>query len=333
METKLKLVFLAPLGYSIPPKKYGGAERVIYYQIKELIKRGHQITLFCYEHDEELDKLGVTVYSGFRKGEQLIVELLARQAWLQEQDVLLDNSPGTLPSRIFHNKILTLSFTHGMGNPGQGYAIPMTEDQKARWKADKLKCSDYVLFNGFDLNDYPRSEEKQGYALFIGKLNEIKGVSYFVELCNKYGIKGKVAGQAHDPHGTGYATKWLKEIEKSPQLEWVGEVGGQEKIDLIQKADCFIFPTIVREACPLAPIEAMLCGTPTATWDIGPMREIVSSGVNGYVSPVMDIVFLYDAYVKCLDLKKENVAKFTSFKFNIYNIINHLETILENLLI
>ena len=190
MRTKMNIVVLAPLGYAIPPKKYGGAERVVYYQIKELAKRGHKITVFCYEYNEILEELDVDIVSGFRKGELLLSHLGSKEPWLKKQDFLMDHTAGNIPSKILHKIIPTLSFTHGMGKPGSGMVVAVPVDQHARWIADGYSYAELVLHTMIEYPNYDKAVIISGdgdlYCLIEHLKKQYKFKKLIIPNRNKY---------------------------------------------------------------------------------------------------------------------------------------------------
>ena len=130
-----------------------------------------------------------------------------------------------------------------------------------------VKIYGFFVYNGIDLNEYQFSDVKEDYLLFLGLLNWHKGINYAIDVAEKTNQKLIIAGPIFN--WTYYTKEIEPRIKNNPNIQYVGEVGGQQKQDLLKKAKCFLFPTSWEEPFGLVMIEAMACGTPVLAFPNG----------------------------------------------------------------
>ena len=146
----------------------------------------------------------------------------------------------------------------------------------------------FFVHNGINLNEYQFSEVKEDYLLFLGLVSESKGINYAIDVAEKSDQKLIIAGQINN---WAYYTKEVEPIIKNnPNIEYVGEVGGQQKQDLLKKAKCLLFPTSCQEAFGLVMIEAMACGTPVLAFPNGAVPEVMKGFPDLICSSVDEMV-------------------------------------------
>lgn len=286
----MKILSLGPVVFPMPPVLYGGAERGVFWLLTELIRAGHEITV--------IGAVG-TLLPGAKIYTVCANEAKLPSFWAKENfelggfDFIMDHTATHILSPLIIGdgyRGPLLLFFHGTHGPGNvGLSVPLSQDQLLKWdqKSDGFRGSE-VCYPGISKKAHPFNPTPYDFVLFLGKINEIKGALEFVDFCERVQVKGVLAGPPHNPWGTNYVDRVLEVAKQSEWVDWIGEVGGDTKLDLLQKAACLVFPTKVREACPMAPIEAMMCGTPVLTWDIGPMREVVGVA-GGCVAPHLSV--------------------------------------------
>ena len=163
--------------------------------------------------------------------------------------------------------------------------------------AGKINWYDVVIPNYFDLNDFDFCEEKKDYMLFLGRVFDGKGINIAVDMCNRIGVKLKVAGQLAEEYA-----HWAD--GKTPEnVEYMGYAGVEERNKLMRDAKAIICPSTFLEPFAGVQVEAMLCGTPVISSDWGAFSEVNIEGKTGYRCRTMgDFV---SAGRKCLDLQIE----------------------------
>lgn len=139
-----------------------------------------------------------------------------------------------------------------------------------------------TIHHGIDLSLYPLQERKREYLSFLGRIAPAKGTHLAIEIAKKAGIPLKIAGEVQ-PIYRSYWEATVKPMVDGKFIEYVGEVGMEEKIELLSQSLAMVFPVQWDEPFGLVMIEAMACGTPVLALPGGSVREVVKDGVNGYV--------------------------------------------------
>jgi glycosyltransferase involved in cell wall biosynthesis len=139
-----------------------------------------------------------------------------------------------------------------------------------------------TIHHGIDPSLYPLQEKKREYLSFLGRIAPAKGTHLAIEIAKKAGIPLKIAGEVQ-PIYRSYWEGTVKPLVDGKFIEYVGEVGMEEKIELLSQSLAMVFPVQWDEPFGLVMIEAMACGTPVLATPGGSVREVVKEGVNGYV--------------------------------------------------
>jgi glycosyltransferase involved in cell wall biosynthesis len=138
-----------------------------------------------------------------------------------------------------------------------------------------------TVYHSIDTKTYAFSPEPQGYALYLGRITEDKGVHHAIAAAKEAGIQLLVVGTSYPSEGY-----WSEKIEPhvdGSTVRFLGPADLKRKIELLQGAKVLLFPTLYDEVFGLVMIEAMACGTPTIGFDNGAVSEIVEDGQTGYV--------------------------------------------------
>ena len=287
----------------VPPKYYGGIERVIYWLTKELAAMGHRIYFFgpygsevpfaekifyLTDHNGDINK---HVSDGSLKvpGDTDIIHLHGLASIDSDFPVLktihgypfLEN--GTVCVDKYDRfdeycSFLSNAHRNACGRPDNPY-----------------------VYNGLDLNDYIYSEDKDEYFLFLGKVDwNVKGLSVALKIAVNQNLKLIIAGDFIDDS--------FYEMELKPRLtkdiQYIGPVGGKEKANLMAKARALLFPTLWPEPFGLVAIEAMASGTPVLTSINGAMPEIMRHGVTGFMARTEEEMEGQIKYIDQIDPKK-----------------------------
>jgi len=140
---------------------------------------------------------------------------------------------------------------------------------------------DRVIPNFFDPDDFPNCGKGDGcYLLFLGRLVQRKGLHVAAQIAERLGTKLVIAGPGAVDHGPGYVNS--PEVGVRGNVEYVGEVGIQQRAELLEGAEALLCPTLYLEPFGGVAVEAMLAGTPAVSTDFGAFRETVETGVTGY---------------------------------------------------
>lgn len=257
-----------------------------------MFMRGHDVFLYAGEDNEARCTEHVTCITkeeqarhGFSGPEDYLnIDFNAAQPWtafntsviqqlgkrLEPRDLIcvITGSP-TMPIAQAFPQNITVEF--GVGYSGISHHHRVFESYAWRnfvYGYHKMDGAFYdtVIPNYFEVDDFPRGAEPQGYYLFIGRLNANKGLSIAQDVCKRLELPLKVAGPG-DFSGYG---------------EYVGVVGPKERGELMSKAVATFVPTMYVPPFEGVHIESLLCGTPVITTDFGVFSETVEQGVNGF---------------------------------------------------
>jgi len=303
IANRLRIAQVAPLAERVPPRKYGGTERVVAALTDELVRRGHEVTLFASGDSETLARLEAIVPVGLRlmPGTQmprdhypaLMAELGQVYARAGEFD-LIHNHNDYFAFPLAHlSHTPTLTTLHGRLDlptlPVIYTAYPkapvnsISMDQRyplpqAHWVGN--------VYNGVDLSHFTMGDGSGGYFAFLGRISSDKGIAQAIEIARRTGIPLKIAAKIDDDQPDYY--DWIKEDLNGPLVEWIGEISEHDKSAFLGNARALLFPVQWPEPFGLALAEAMACGTPVLATPYGAVPEVVVNGVTGFVCATTD---------------------------------------------
>jgi glycosyltransferase involved in cell wall biosynthesis len=139
-----------------------------------------------------------------------------------------------------------------------------------------------TIHHGIDPSPYPVDRKKQPYFSFLGRIAPAKGTHLAIEIAKKAGIPLKIAGEIQPTYESYWESKVKPHID-GKFIEYLGEMGLKEKIDLLGNSMAMLFPIQWHEPFGLVMIEAMACGTPVLALPAGSVNEVVKEGVSGHV--------------------------------------------------
>lgn len=295
----MKIAQIADIIERVPPKKYGGTERVVYALTEGLVKKGHDVTLFATADSITSAKLVSAYPKALREAK--IKDLYSPNYWrllnvglayqLQgEFDIIHDhNGFLSLPTANVSQTPVVMTL-HGafddsnrkifsaLNNP---YFVTISDAQ-----ALSSTNLNYVgtVYNGLDMDDYPFSSDPDNYLLFVGRISKEKGVHHAIDAALKLNLPLIIAAKLDEaqPDDMKYFKTYIKPKLRG-KIRWVGEIEEGERNKLMSKALCFLHPVTWPEPFGLTLIESMACGTPVVAFNQGSIPEIVAHGLTGFV--------------------------------------------------
>lgn len=249
----MRVVLVAPASITVPPKKYGGTERDVYWLAKGLSEKNHKVTVLAKKGSYINDKVDIIEIPAGISGKEALSYL-----------------PKKFDIVNFHKNISfepDFPYLHSLhGNCKKEEFLPQNTTFVSKKHAEN-HGGKYYIYNGLDLSDYEFSDLHKGYFSFIGKINsDYKNSSYAVSLAKKLRFDLKLAGG------------WRPSFRNN--INYLGKVGGQNKIDFLKNAKALIFPTAWEEPMGLVVIESLACGAPVIVSDRGAMPELVNEEVG-----------------------------------------------------
>ncbi len=330
IDQPLRVGLIATPWYSIPPNGYGGVERVVAWLVNELAALGHEITVigagtstlqgvrYLATYDEP-PKRGTSETHVQSIHALEAVRLLAEVG----VDIVHDHScvgpvaasGHTAPTIVTaHSPVTGVHARYYQCFSRVARLVAISETQRSLADANVSIPWAGTVYNGIPMNDYPFQATKKDYALWLGKMTSEKAPDLAIQAARAAGIPLILAGKCVGPDDLDYFDEQIKPL-LGPDIEWVGEVSGTYKLDLIAQAHCLIFPLRWNEPFGLVMVEAMACGTPVVAMDNGAASELVLHGVTGYLCDAPDELASWIPRVDELDpvlCRKHVEAHFTS---------------------
>lgn len=261
----MKIVQVAPNIIPIPGS--GGIERVVFNLSYELVKRGHEV--YVYASVGSNSKAIIIPY-GYRGYKKRNIKEFILQTLPDDIDIIHDHTHGLVIGHE-HLRIPTLSTIHTETGLNMSVAYPVYVSKTKLLQSTNKKIGAYV-HNGIDLESYTYSEKKDDYLLYLGRIDKGKGVEDAIKLGERTGIETIIAGPVWDGN---FFKKIHNRIDRAPNITHVGEVHGEEKQNLLNRAKWLVFPNESQEQFGLVLIEALACGTPVAAYGRGAVPEIL----------------------------------------------------------
>ena len=322
----MKIAQVAPLYESVPPKYYGGTERVVSYLTEELVRLGHDVTLFASGDSETAARLVPVTPRSLRLDERcvdqlahhvLLLERVSRAA--AEFDVVhyhIDYLHFPLSRSRPHPHVTTLHGRLDMPDLAPLYeefrempVVSISNSQRqplpwANWQA--------TVYHGLP-PDLLRFHPEQGrYLAFIGRFSPEKGADQAIEIAKRARIPLKLAAKV-DRVDEEYFEREIKPLLSDPLLEYVGEIGEAEKNDFLGQAYALLFPIDWPEPFGLVMIEAMACGTPIIAYRQGSVEEVMEEGRSGFI--VQDLEDAVHAVGQVADIDRAEVRSVFERRF------------------
>ena len=294
----MKIAQIAPLYEAVPPRLYGGTERIVAHLVDALIDDGHEVTLFASGDSLTRASLHATRATALRLDPApLKSDLAAHLALLHE----VRRQAHRFDVLHFHTDLLhfplfeelaprTVTTLHGcldMTDLVDAYErwpdyalVSISERQRAflphaNWAA--------TIPHGLAHDTYPWSAAAEsGYLAFLGRISPEKRPDRAIEIAKAAGIALRIAAKV-DPADSEYFRREIQPLLNDPLIEFVGEIGEADKSAFLCGARALLFPIDWPEPFGLVMIEAMACGTPVIAWRCGSVPEVVDDGVTGFV--------------------------------------------------
>ncbi|HLZ65727.1 MAG TPA: glycosyltransferase family 4 protein [Aliidongia sp.] len=292
----MKIAQVSSLMEAVPPKLYGGTERIVAYLTDELVELGHDVTLFAsgdsrtkatlepvWPHALRLD-VGMRDYLA---PHIILLETLARRAG--EFDIIhlhIDYLGYPVLRRVDVPFVTTLHGRLDLPELRRVYeafpdvpVVSISDSQRA-----PLDCANYVdtIHHGLPQDLLKAGEGGGGYLAFIGRISPEKAPDAAIRIAGAAGMKIKIAAKV-DKVDQAYFAEQIEPLLALPHVEFIGEIDETQKSEFLGNAAGLLFPIAWREPFGLAMIEAMACGTPVIAMRNGSVPEVIEEGVSGFI--------------------------------------------------
>jgi glycosyltransferase involved in cell wall biosynthesis len=294
----MKIAQVAPLMESVPPRLYGGTERIVSYLTEELVRQGHEVTLFASGDSQTAADLVAAAPRALRL-EAAIGDPLPYVALQLEQvrrraadfDVLhfhtdviqlplLRELFGARALTTLHGRLDVPSYPAVFGEFTDAPLVSISNAQRtpvpwANWLG--------TVYHGLPRSVCPFEARSQGdYLAFIGRISPEKRPDRAIEIAARAGMKLKIAAKV-DERDEAYFRKHIEPLFAQHDVEYIGEIGERDKSAFLGNARALLFPIDWPEPFGLVLVEAMSCGTPCIAWRIGSIPEVIDDGVTGFI--------------------------------------------------
>jgi len=292
----MRIAQVSPLFEAVPPKLYGGTERVVYSLTEELVAMGHDVTLFASGDSitsatlapmrKEALRLDPTVKDWVATYMRM-VELIYRRA--DEFDFLhfhIDYFPLALFSRqrtpfltTLHGRLDLTEFKDVYETYPDAPFVSISNSQ--RKPIPRLNWVRTVL-HGMPATLLTPQPVQQSYFAFLGRISPEKGVDKAIRIAGRAGVKLKIAAKV-DNADKAYFDSEIKPLLAQGHVEFIGEIDDSQKPAFLSGAHALLFPIDWPEPFGLVMIEAMACGTPVIAFNSGSVPEVMDDGLTGFI--------------------------------------------------
>jgi glycosyltransferase involved in cell wall biosynthesis len=296
--TAMRIAQVAPLFERVPPPLYGGTERVVSYLTEELVRMGHDVTLFASGDSETSARLVPACPRALWRDPDVretlphhvhLMELVFRD--LSRFDVIHFHTDYLHFPLVRRHRCPSVTTLHGMVHPHDLAAlfrdyhdvplVSISDNQRrpipdANWRG--------TVYHGLPRDLFAFRGEPGSYLVYLGRMSPEKRVDRAIEIARRSGVPLKIAAKIYPEERTYFDETLAPLIDATkPLVEFVGEIGHQERNELLGRAAAFLFPIEWPEPFGLVMIEALACGTPVIAWRRGSVPEVLEDGVTGRI--------------------------------------------------
>jgi glycosyltransferase involved in cell wall biosynthesis len=297
----MKIAQVAPLMESVPPRLYGGTERVVSYLTDELVRLGHEVTLFASGDSVSSANLVRCVPTALRLDANVrdpIPYYMLMLDWVRELadefDVLhfhIDQFHFPLFQPIANKTVTTLHGRQDLPDLKPLYLgfsdMPLVSISNAQRKPIPNANFVATVYHGLPLHLLkPTCRARGGYVAFLGRISPEKQPDRAIRIAQALGLPIKIAAKV-DKVDEAYFREKIIPLLNQPGVEFIGEIDERAKSDFLGNAGALVFPIDWPEPFGLSMIEAMACGTPVLAFRCGSVPEIIDPGVTGLIVRTM----------------------------------------------
>ncbi|QQS61254.1 MAG: glycosyltransferase family 4 protein [Candidatus Moraniibacteriota bacterium] len=351
----MKIAIVSPVMVPVPPKKYGGIERIVDELARGLAQKGHEVTLFCcggstlkqegitrvetspYPTDEhreenrrwELDQIATVLRRQHEFDcihfhyEPIVFRFFLEGNTINFLDfftvplvVTFHNTTHIQAHEEYYRKTLSL-YRHEMVYISENQRQPLAFFPHTQ-----------VIYNAIPIEKFPFEAKKEEYLLFLGRITPFKGILEAIFVAKKTKIPLIIVAKV-DPVDKDFFEKEVKKEIDGKYVQYVGEANFFEKTEYLKKAKCLLFPILWEEPFGLVMIEALACGTPVVAFRRGSVSEIIQDTINGFIVDTVDQMVEAVKKIEIISTKKcrETIEK----RFSIDRMVCEYENLFKRI--
>jgi glycosyltransferase involved in cell wall biosynthesis len=321
----MRIAQVAPLYESVPPRYYGGTERVVSWLTEQLVELGHDVTLFASGDSVTQARLVRGCKKALRLDSDcvdslaphiLMIERVFRQA--ENFDLIHFHTDYLHFPLQRREQIPCVTTLHGrLDLPDlvplykEFDEVPLVSISDAQRKP--LPWANWLgtVYHGLPAESL-RLGKGGDYLAFLGRISPEKGLDQAIQIATRAGMKLKVAAKI-DRADREYFEKRIEPLFDNPLVEFIGEIGNSEKENFLGNAAALLFPIQWPEPFGLVMIEAMACGTPVIAYPFGSVAEVIPDGVCGFL--VHNIDEAVEAVAKVDELDRRECRRHFELNF------------------
>lgn len=333
----MRIAQIAPLWERVPPFRYGGLELIVSLLTDELVRRGHEVTLFAS---------GDSITTGYLKtvhDRALRLDKTIKEPLIYEQMMLAQVYQQAHHFDIIHShlgcaalpysgfvKTPSVHTTHGIFTPDNEKLFrqfawqPFISISEAQREPRLGLNYIHTVYNGIDPEAYPLQEKPSSppYLAFVGRLSPEKGPEGAIKIARATGMPLKMAGKI-DAVDRDYYREQLEPLIDGEQIQYLGEVSHEEKVQLLGGATVTLFPITWREPFGLVMIESMATGTPVVGMAMGSVPEVIAHGKTGFVCRTLEKMI--EAVPSAMKLDRQTCRDSVLSRFSVKMMVNEYE--------
>ena len=292
----MKIAQIAPLVESVPPRLYGGTERVVSWLTEELVAQGHEVTLFASGDSQTKAALEPIVpralrLDGIHNSLTYNIIMLDRVAErMNDFDVMhfhIDFFHYPIFRSMAHRTLTTLHGRQDLPELPDIYRafphMPLVSISNHQRKPVPPVNWMGTVYHGLPAGLFREGTGAGGYLAFLGRICPDKGPVEAIEIARRAGMKLKIAAKVDPADQTYYDEVVAPLIAASPHVEFIGEIHDRQKQEFLGNAAALLFPIQWPEPFGLVMIEAMACATPVIAFRCGSVPEVLEDGLTGFV--------------------------------------------------
>jgi len=339
----MRIAQVAPLYESVPPHTYGGTERVVSYLTEELVRQGHDVTLFA-SGDSETDAALVACAPESLRLDESVIDPMAHLVYQLECvaaeahrfDVIhwhLDYFHFPMSRRLgvphvttLHGRLDIADLKPVYDEFGDMPVVSISNDQRA-----PLPQANWVetVHHGMPPDELTPSAQPGDYLAFLGRISPEKRADRAIEVARRANVPLRIAAKV-DETDQDYFEREIEPLLGAVHVEFIGEVGPDTKGDFLANARALIFPIDWSEPFGLVMIEAMACGTPVIAYGLGSVPEVITHGVNGFI--VDDIDGAVDAVARLGEIDRARCRATFEERFTVERMARDYLRVYERLI-
>jgi glycosyltransferase involved in cell wall biosynthesis len=339
----MRIAQVAPLVESVPPKHYGGTERIVSYLTEELVRAGHDVTLFASGDSVTNARLIASCERSLRKNERC-KDPVAREVLLVDR---VFEYAGEFDVIHFHTGYLHFPISrclpvphvttlHGRLDLPDLVPVfdrfrdePLVSISNAQRQPLPWANWQTTIYHGLPEDLFRFYPDRGDYLAFLGRISPEKRADRGIEIAKRVNMPLKIAAKV-DRADRRYFKRVVEPLLDDPHVEWIGEITDQQKNEFLGNAFALLFPIDWPEPFGLVMIEAMACGTPVIAYDSGSVPEVMEDGVTGFI--VREIEEAAEAVGRVHNLSRARCREVFEKRFTVRRMANNYMNLYERVL-